>query len=120
MAATYTLTSARSRLGELVNRARFGRERVMLTEHGTPVAAIISIEELAAMQAAVDAADLAAVASVKARAQAGIPHEQVTAAFDALDAADRATSAEEAAAILAPHSSVLAHAAAAGGCGQPL
>jgi hypothetical protein len=28
----YTLTNARSRFGELVNRARFGRERVILTE----------------------------------------------------------------------------------------
>jgi antitoxin YefM len=53
------LTSARSRLGELVNRARFGRERVILTEHGTPVAALISVEELAELQARADAADIA-------------------------------------------------------------
>lgn len=42
-------------MGELVNRARFGRERVILTEHGTPLAAIISVEELTELQAAVDA-----------------------------------------------------------------
>lgn len=31
----------------MASRPRFGRERVILTEHGTPVAAIISVEELA-------------------------------------------------------------------------
>jgi len=113
MADAYTLTNARSRLGELVNRARFGRNRIILTEHGTPVAAIISVEELTEMQAAVDAADLAAAAAVKATGQAGIPHEQVMAALDALDAADQAGSTEQAEAILAPHQAVLARADAA-------
>jgi prevent-host-death family protein len=47
MAEVFPLTAARSRLGELVNRARFGRERVILTEYGTPVAALISVDELA-------------------------------------------------------------------------
>jgi prevent-host-death family protein len=64
MSDAYTLTNARSRLGELVNRARFGRERIILTEHGAPVAAIISVEELAELQAAVDDADIAAAAAV--------------------------------------------------------
>jgi prevent-host-death family protein len=118
MADAYTLTNARSRFGELVNRARFGRERVILTEHGTPVAAIISVEELGELQAAMDAADIAAAASVKATEQAGIPHEQVMAALDALDAADRSGSAKLADAILAPHSSVLAHADATSGSSQ--
>jgi prevent-host-death family protein len=107
MADAYTLTNARSRLGELVNRARFGRSRVILTEHGTPVAAIISMEELSEMQAAVDAADVAAAIAVKATGQAGIPHEQVMAALDALDAADQADSSEQAETILAPHLAVL-------------
>ena len=114
MADAYTLTNARSRFGELVNRARFGRERIILTEHGTPVAAIISVEELAELQAAVDVADIAAAAEVKASAQAGIPHEEVMAALDALDAADQADSATKAEVILAPHSSVLARAVANG------
>ncbi|MHB1474604.1 MAG: type II toxin-antitoxin system Phd/YefM family antitoxin [Dermatophilaceae bacterium] len=114
----YTLTNARSRLGELVNRARFGRERVILTEHGTPVAAIISVEELAELQAAVDAADIAAAAAVKATGESGIPHENVLAVLDALDAADLAGSAEQAEAILAPHAGVLARANAAARSGQ--
>jgi prevent-host-death family protein len=108
MSEAYTLTNARSRLGELINRARFGRERVVLTEHGTPVAVIISVEELAELQAATDAADIAAAAAVSASGQACLPHEQVMSALDALDAADQAGSAEQAAAILAPHAVVLA------------
>jgi prevent-host-death family protein len=118
MTDAYTLTNARSRFGELVNRARFGRERVILTEHGTPVAAIISVEELAEFQAAVDAADIAATAAVKATGESGIPHGQVMAALDALDAADLADSAEQAEAILAPHAPVLARASAAARDGQ--
>ena len=114
----YTLTNARSRFGELVNRARFGRERVILTEHGTPVAAIISVEELAELQGAVDAADIAAAAAVKAAGETGIPHVQVLAALDAMDAADLANSVEEAKTILAPHAGVLARADAAARSGQ--
>lgn len=82
----YTLTNARSPFGELVNRAWFGRERVILTEHGKAVAAIISMEELAESQAAVDAPDVAAPTAVKATGETGIPHGQVMAALDALDA----------------------------------
>jgi prevent-host-death family protein len=107
MSEAYPLTSARARLGELVNRARFGRDRVILTEHGTPVAAIISVDELAELQAAVDAADLATAAQIKASGQPTFPHDEVMAAMDALDAADEAESAEEAMTILAPPRTLL-------------
>jgi len=107
MAEAYPLTSARSRLGELVNRARFGRERVILTEHGTPVAALISVDELAELQATADAVDIAAAARVKAEGHLGIPHEDVMSMFDALDEADHADSPEQARTILAPHASLL-------------
>jgi antitoxin (DNA-binding transcriptional repressor) of toxin-antitoxin stability system len=73
---------------------------VILTEHGKPVAAIISVEELAELQAAADAADVAAAAMVTAAGHEGIPHEQVMAAPAALDAADQAASPAEAEAIL--------------------
>ena len=118
MADAYTLTNARSRFGELVNRARFGRERIVLTEHGKPVAAIISVEELAELQAAVDAADQAAAHAVLAAGHQGFPHEQVMAALDAMDAADQAETPEQAAAILAPHSAILDAAADAERAGQ--
>jgi prevent-host-death family protein len=113
VADAYTLTNARSRFGELVNRARFGRERIVLTEHGKPVAAIISVEELAELQAAADAADVAAAQAVLATGHPGLPNDQVMAALDALDAADHADSPDQAAAILAPHAAVLDAAAEA-------
>jgi prevent-host-death family protein len=118
MADAYTLTNARSRFGELVNRARFGRERIVLTEHGRPVAAIISVEELAELQAAVDAADLAAAQAVQEGGHPGFPHEAVMAALNALDAADQADTPEHAAALLAPHARVLQAAAEAERAGQ--
>ena len=41
-----SVTEARAQLAELVNRAAYGRERVVLTRRGKPVAAIVSAEEL--------------------------------------------------------------------------
>ncbi len=41
-----TMTQLRQGLGELVNRAAYGGERVILISHGAPRAAIIGIEEL--------------------------------------------------------------------------
>ena len=107
MADAVPLTSARSRLGELVKRARYGRERLVITEHGKPVAAIISVDELAELQAAADAADIALAQRVRASSAVGIPHEQVTAAMEALDAAEDADSPDAAARLLAPHAEVL-------------
>jgi prevent-host-death family protein len=113
MAEVFPLTSARARLGELVKRARYGRERLVITEHGRPVAAIVSVDELAELQAAADAADAALAARVRASGEPGIPHEQVMAALDALDAAEAAGSPDAAARILAPHAEVLRAADAA-------
>jgi prevent-host-death family protein len=112
MAMTFTLTTARSRLGELVNRAVFGHEPVIITEHGREVAAIISVEELMSVRAAADAADLRLAQRVAASEDPGVPHDAVMAAMDALDAADHATP-EEAERILAPHADLLHRAAQA-------
>jgi hypothetical protein len=62
---------------------------------------------LAELQAAVDAADLSAAETVRTAGLPGLGHEQVMAALDALDAADQATTPEQAQAILAPHSPAL-------------
>jgi prevent-host-death family protein len=96
MVFAVTLANARTHLGELVNRTRFGGERVILTEHGRPVAALISVDELAELEAACDAAGLVAVASPPSGVTGGIPHEQVIAALDALDVLDAADSCEPA------------------------
>jgi prevent-host-death family protein len=108
MADVFPLTSARARLGELVNRARFGRERVVISEHGTPVAAIISVEELAELQAAADAADVAAATAILGRGEPGVPHAEFMAAMDALVTAEHAGRADQARDLLSPHADVLA------------
>jgi prevent-host-death family protein len=112
MATTFTLTAARTKLGELVNRAVYGQEPVIITEHGREVAAIISVEELTALRAAADAADLRLAQRVAGSGDPGVSHEAVMAAMDALDAADQAAPAD-AQRILAPHADLLARAAQA-------
>lgn len=83
--AEYPLTLAGTKLGELVSRARFGNERVVLTEHGRPVAAIISVEELAELLHAQDTADVALAESLKARG-GWVPHELAEQMIEADDA----------------------------------
>lgn len=55
-----SITDARNRFADYIHRAQYGHERVVLTAHGQPVAAIISIEDLELLQALEDAIDLAA------------------------------------------------------------
>lgn len=110
MAPTFPLTTARARLGELVNRAVYGREPIVLTEHGREVAAIISVDELAHLQAAADRADQALATRVATSGVETVPHDVVMAAMDALDETDRTTSPDIARAILAPHTDLLSRA----------
>lgn len=82
------LTRARNTLGALVKRARYGRERVVLSEHGTPVAAIISMSDLDELQAAQDAVDRDAALAAKAAGGRWIPHEEVVAILAADEAGE--------------------------------
>ena len=82
----FPLARTRSTLGELVSRARFGHERVVITEHGTPVAAIISMDELEELQQGRDAVDLARCRQIKAHSGPGLPHEEFMALLEAEDA----------------------------------
>lgn len=63
------ISEARGEFAELVNRAGYGGERVELTRHGRPVAAIISAEDLALLESLEDAADLRAIADALADPQ---------------------------------------------------
>ena len=85
----YPLMQARSRLGELVSRARFGRERVVITEDGEPVAVLISVDELAELQQTQDAADLALCQRIKIDSGPGVPHDAFMAMLEAEDARSR-------------------------------
>lgn len=69
------MTVARGRFGSLVRRAAHGRERITITDHGSPAAVLISAMELE------DLEDALAVAQARLREAAGetqrIPHDEV-------------------------------------------
>ena len=52
-------TEARSKLSDLISRAQHSEERTILTRHGKPVAALVSIEDLKALRKLEDATDVA-------------------------------------------------------------
>lgn len=54
-----TLSEARNNLPELVNRASYGQERIVIERRGKPVAAIVSLEDVARLEAFEDARDSA-------------------------------------------------------------
>lgn len=44
------IVEARDILGELVSRVSFGRERFVITKHGKPTAALVSIDDLGSLR----------------------------------------------------------------------
>ena len=50
---------ARDRFSEVLNRAAFGKERVVLTRRGRPLAAMVPIEDVESLEALEDARDAA-------------------------------------------------------------
>jgi prevent-host-death family protein len=56
---TMTVSEARNKLPELLNRVGFGHERILVERHGKPVAAIVSLEDLKRLEALEDAIDSA-------------------------------------------------------------
>jgi prevent-host-death family protein len=75
------ISEARDHLGELVSKAEHTQERIVLTRHGKAVAAVISIDELRALESAEDEADLAAAREALASAEPRIRHRDVLAEF---------------------------------------
>ena len=47
---TVTTKEARDQLSELVNRAAYGKERIVLTRRGKGIAALIPLEDLLALE----------------------------------------------------------------------
>jgi len=74
-----TMAEARDDLAELVNRATYGGERVILTRRGKPLAAIISAEDLAFFEELEDANDVRAAEAALAEDAVGIPWEEARA-----------------------------------------
>ncbi len=48
---------ARDQLSEVINRAAFGKERVVLTRRGKPLVAVVPIEDVALLEALEDQRD---------------------------------------------------------------
>ena len=82
---SYSLTSARAHLGELVSRARYSHRPVAITEHGKPSVAIINIDDLADLE---DRAALAAHYAARLAGHNGVPLAELDAALDRMDAED--------------------------------
>jgi len=88
MTDSFPLPQAGARLGELVRRARAGKEHVLLTEGDAPVAAIISIETLRELEQAQDEADIALCILSKNGSGPTMTHEVFMALLGDEDAAN--------------------------------
>jgi prevent-host-death family protein len=68
---TMTVAEAKNRFSDVLRRAEYGGERVIVERHGKPVAAIVSTEDLRRLETTDDAVDLedarAALAEAKRR-----------------------------------------------------
>jgi prevent-host-death family protein len=75
MSESLPMTVARGRFGSLVRRAAHGRERITITDHGSPAAVLISATELE------DLEDALALSQSLLRAATGdparVPHADV-------------------------------------------
>jgi prevent-host-death family protein len=76
-----SISAARDHLGDVVSRAEHAQERTVLTRHGKPVAAVISIDDLRELEAAEDRADLAAAREALASDERRVPHDEVLAEY---------------------------------------
>src|SRR5262249_54117734 len=62
---------ARKDLADVLNRAAYGKERVVLTRRGKDVAAIVPIDDLNILEAVEDHMDVAESQKIMARVRAG-------------------------------------------------
>ncbi|MDJ0650947.1 MAG: type II toxin-antitoxin system Phd/YefM family antitoxin [Xenococcaceae cyanobacterium MO_188.B19] len=70
-------TEARNKFLELINRAGYGQERIRIKRHGKLVAAIISCEDLARLEALEDAIESAALKKAMAESEGLISIEEL-------------------------------------------
>jgi prevent-host-death family protein len=73
-------TEARNNFLELINRAGYGKERIQIERHGKPVAAIISCEDLARLEALEDAIESAALKAAMSQSEGFISIEELLSA----------------------------------------
>ena len=77
--ATMTVADAKNHFSDVLRRAEYGRERVIVERHGKPVAAIVSMDDLRQLEAAENAVDLrdAQAALAEAKERGTIPLDTV-------------------------------------------
>jgi len=77
--ASITVAQAKNQFSDLLRRAQWGGERVVVHRHGKPVAAIVSTEDLQRLEALEDAQDVvdARAALKEAERQGTIPLDVV-------------------------------------------
>lgn len=78
MAAISTV-EARNQFAEVINRAAYGKERVVLTRRKKGIAAVVPIEDLQLLEALEDRLDLEAARAAlqEAEAQGTVPWEKI-------------------------------------------
>ena len=52
--STITTVDARNQFSDVLNRAAYGREHVVLTRRGKPIAAVVSYEDLQILERAIE------------------------------------------------------------------
>ena len=80
-----TVSEAREHFADLVNRVAYRQERVLVTRHGRPIAAIIPMEQVQFLERAEDEYDLQEALAALADPENAVtyPLEQVEAELDA-------------------------------------
>ena len=68
---------ARNNFSDVVNRAGYGKERVILTRRGKPIAAVVPIEDVEFLEELEDRADLEAAREALAEGGATIAWEEI-------------------------------------------
>jgi len=64
-----SVAKAREQFSETINRAAYGKERIIVTRRGKPLAAIVPIEDMEAIEAIEDRIDLEEAAKARAEAK---------------------------------------------------
>ena len=66
---TMTTVSARNEFSNLLNRAAFGKERIILKRRGAAIAAVVSMDDIKLLQSIEDRHDIAAALASRKEAQ---------------------------------------------------
>jgi prevent-host-death family protein len=74
---TLNITEIRDNLSEAISRVAYKGERILVRRSGKDVVAIVSVEDLAALEAMEDEYDVQAARAALAESDERIPYEQV-------------------------------------------